>query len=238
MPKRRRRLGNTTDMILSLYARGLTARDIKAHLAEVYGIEVSHETVSKVTEVVADEVRAWQARPVDEVYPIVFIDGLRIKVRDGGSVTNRAAHLVVGVDVDGFKHVLGIWMQSGEGAKFWLGVFPELRNRGLRDPLIVCCDGLAGLPEAIATIWPVAGLRIPVRTLPAGVLEVAVLLIGATVGLDHAVERDVHVDMQLTHGAISSSCSLCHSPSTPRPPPGAARPRGRCARPARRTDGW
>lgn len=110
MPKRRRRLGNTTDMILSLYARGLTARDIKAHLAEVYGIEVSHETVSKVTEVVADEVRAWQARPVDEVYPIVFIDGLRIKVRDGGSVTNRAAHLVVGVDVDGFKHVLGIWI--------------------------------------------------------------------------------------------------------------------------------
>ena len=154
VPKRRRRLGNTTDMILSLYARGLTTRDIKAHLSEVYGVEVSHETISKVTEVVADEVRAWQARPVDEVYPIVFVDGVRLKVRDGGAVTNRVAHLVVGVDVDGFKHVLGIWMQSGEGAKFWLGVFTELRNRGLRDPLIVCCDGLAGLPEAITTIWP------------------------------------------------------------------------------------
>jgi putative transposase len=157
VPKRRRRLGNTTDMILSLYARGMTTRDIKAHLGEVYGVygvEVSHETVAKVTDVVADEVRAWQARPVDEVYPIVFIDGLRIKVRDGGAVTNKVAHLVVGVDIDGFKHVLGIWMQTSEGAKFWLGVFTELRNRGLRDPLIACCDGLTGLPDAITTIWP------------------------------------------------------------------------------------
>jgi putative transposase len=156
VPKRRRRIGNTSDMILGLYARGLTTRDIKAHLGEVYGIEVSDDTVLKVTEVVADEVRAWQARPVEEVYPIVCVDGLRIKVRDGGAVTNRAAHLVVGVDVDGLKHVLGIWMQSNEGAKFWLGVFTELRNRGPRDPLIVCCDGLTGLPEAITTIWPEA----------------------------------------------------------------------------------
>lgn len=159
VPKRRRRLGNTSDMILSLYARGLTTRDIKAHLAEVYGVEVSHETVAKVTEVVTDEVRAWQARPVDEVYPIVFVDGLRIKVRDGGAVTNKVAHLVVGVDVDGYKHVLGIWVQAAEGAKFWLGVFTELRNRGLRDPLIVCCDGLVGLPDAISTIWPDATVQ-------------------------------------------------------------------------------
>lgn len=154
VPKRARRLGSTGDMILSLYARGMTTRDIKAHLAEVYGVEVSHETVAKATDVVADEVRAWQARPVDEVYPIVFVDGIRIKVRDGGTVTNKVAHLVVGVDVEGFKHVLGIWIQSGEGAKFWLSVFTELRNRGLRDPLIVCCDGLTGLPDAITTIWP------------------------------------------------------------------------------------
>jgi putative transposase len=154
VPKRRRRLGNTSDMILSLYARGMTTRDIKAHLGEVYGVEVSHETVAKITDVVADEVRGWQSRPVDEVYPILFVDGIRIKVRDGGAVTNKVAHLVVGVDVDGFKHVLGIWMQSSEGAKFWLGVFTELRNRGLRDPLIACCDGLTGLPDAITTIWP------------------------------------------------------------------------------------
>lgn len=156
VPKRTRRLGNTSDMILSLYARGMTTRDIKAHLAEVYGVEVSHETVAKVTDVVIDEVRAWQARPVDEVYPILFVDGIRIKVRDGGTVTNKVAHLVVGVDVEGFKHVLGIWIAAGEGAKFWLAVFTELRNRGLRDALIVCCDGLPGLPDAVATIWPEA----------------------------------------------------------------------------------
>lgn len=154
VPKRVRRLGGTTDMILSLYARGMTTRDIKAHLAEVYGIDVSHETIAKVTEVVVEEIRAWQSRPVDEVYPIVFVDGIRIKVRDDGAVTNKVAHLVVGVDVDGFKHVLGIWMAAAEGAKFWLGVFTELRNRGLRDVLILCCDGLTGLPDAATTIWP------------------------------------------------------------------------------------
>jgi len=154
VPKRVRRLGSTSDLILSLYARGMTTRDIKAHLGEVYGVEVSHETVANVTDVVVDEVRAWQSRPVDEVYPILFVDGIRIKVRDSGAVTNKVAHLVVGVDVEGFKHVLGIWLQAGEGAKFWLSVFTELRNRGLRDALIVCCDGLTGLPDAIATIWP------------------------------------------------------------------------------------
>jgi putative transposase len=156
VPKRRRRLGSTSDMILSLYARGMTTRDIKAHLGEVYGVELSHETVAKVTDVVVEEVRCWQSRPVDEVYPIVFVDGIRIKVRDSGTVTNKVAHLVVGVDVEGFKHVLGIWLQAGEGAKFWLSVFTELRNRGLKDALIVCCDGLPGLPDAIEAIWPEA----------------------------------------------------------------------------------
>jgi putative transposase len=159
VPKRKRRLGSTTDMILSLYARGMTTRDIKAHLAEVYGVEVSHETVAKVTDVVVEEVRAWQSRPVDEVYPILFVDGFRIKVRDSGTVSNKVAHLVVGVDVDGFKRVLGIWVQTSEGAKFWLGVFTELRNRGLKDALIVCCDGLPGLPDAIETVWPQATVQ-------------------------------------------------------------------------------
>jgi putative transposase len=157
VPKRKRRIGSTSDMILSLYARGMTTRDIKAHLAEVYGVEVSYETVSKVTDVIVEEVRSWQSRPVDEVYPIMFVDGIRIKVREGGMVTIKVAHLVVGVDVDGYKHVLGIWLQTGgEGAKFWLNVFTELRNRGLKDALIVCCDGLPGLPDAITAIWPEA----------------------------------------------------------------------------------
>ncbi|MBO0885429.1 MAG: IS256 family transposase [Mycobacterium sp.] len=154
VPKRRRRLGQLDEAILSLYARGMTTRDIRDHLAEVYDAQVSHETVANVTDVVADEVRSWQMRPVDEVYPILYVDAIRIKVRDAGTVTAKAAHLVVGVDVDGYKQVLGIWIQETEGAKFWLRVLTDLRQRGLRDALIVCCDGLTGLPDAIAATWP------------------------------------------------------------------------------------
>lgn len=156
VPKRRRRLGQVQDMILSLYARGLSTRDIRDHLAEVYGATVSAATVSRVTDVVVDEIAGWQSRPVDAVYPILYIDAIVIKVRDAGVVANKAAHLVVGVDVEGRKHVLGIWLQQAEGAKFWAGVLTELRNRGLRDALIVCCDGLKGLPEAIGSVWPEA----------------------------------------------------------------------------------
>lgn len=154
VPKRRRRLGQLDEAILSLYARGMTTRDIRDHLAEIYGAEVSHETVANITDVVADEVRTWQNRPVDEVYPILYVDAIRIKVRDAGTVVNKAAHLVVGVDVDGFKQVLGVWIQENEGAKFWLRVLTDLRQRGLRDALVVCCDGLTGLPDAIAATWP------------------------------------------------------------------------------------
>jgi putative transposase len=154
VPKRRRRLGQLDEAILSLYARGMTTRDIRDHLAEVYAAQVSHETIANVTDVVADEVRTWQNRPVDEVYPILYVDAIRIKVRDAGTVTAKSAHLVVGVDVDGFKQVLGIWIQETEGAKFWLRVLTDLRQRGLRDALIVCCDGLTGLPDAIAATWP------------------------------------------------------------------------------------
>jgi putative transposase len=153
VPKGRRRLAQVDDMILSLYARGMTTRDITAHLKEVYGSEVSPALVSKITDVVADEITAWQNRPVDEVYPILYIDALSVKVRDGGMVTNKSAHLVIGVDVDGIKNVLGIWLQDNEGSKFWLNVLTQLKNRGLRDALIVCCDGLSGLPDAINTVW-------------------------------------------------------------------------------------
>jgi putative transposase len=156
VPKRTRRLGNVEDMIISLYARGMSTRDITAHLAEVYGAQVSAATISRVTDVVADEVTAWQSRPVDPVYPILYIDAIRIKVRDAGVVANKAAHLVVGVDLEGRKQVLGIWIQQTEGAKFWSGVLTELRNRGLRDALFVCCDGLTGLPAAVTAVWPAA----------------------------------------------------------------------------------
>ncbi len=156
VPKRARRLGQVDDMILSLYARGMTTRDIQAHLAEVYGAEVSPALISKVTDVVADELTAWRTRPLDAVYPILYIDALVLKIRDGGTVDNKAAHLAIGVDTDGYKHVLGIWIAAAEGAKFWGGVLAELRNRGVKDVLIVCCDGLGGLPEAIEATWPKA----------------------------------------------------------------------------------
>ncbi len=155
VPKGVRRLaGGLDDMIISLYAGGMTVRDIEHHLARTLGVEVSPDTISKITDAVLEEVKDWQARPLDPVYPIIYIDALVVKVRDGAHVVNKAAHLVVGVDTDGIKHVLGIWVQSTEGAKFWLGVLSELRNRGVRDVLIACCDGLEGLPEAIEATWP------------------------------------------------------------------------------------
>jgi len=154
--KGQRRLGQVDDMILSLYARGMTTRDIQAHLAEVYGADVSPALISKVTDVVAEEITAWQTRPLDSFYAIVYIDALMVKVRDGGTVDNKAAYLATGVDIDGYKHVLGIWLAASEGAKFWASVLAELRNRGVRDVLFVCCDGLSGITDAVETAWPKA----------------------------------------------------------------------------------
>ena len=152
--KGQRRLDGLADSIISLYAKGMTVRDIQHHLQSTIGTELSHETISNITEAVAGEVKAWQARPLDPVYPIVFLDALIVKVRDGHTVRNKAAHIAVGVDTDGIKHVLGIWVQASEGAKFWAGVCAELANRGVRDVLIACCDGLSGFPEAIEATWP------------------------------------------------------------------------------------
>ncbi|WP_370670756.1 IS256 family transposase [Kribbia dieselivorans] len=153
VPKGARRLGGLEDMIISLYAGGMTIRDIQHHLAATLGTEMSHETISKVTDAVAEEVTAWQTRPLEAFYPVIYLDALVVKIRDGAHVTNRAAHIAVGVDMDGIKHVLGIWVQASEGAKFWAGVCAELANRGVKDVLIVCCDGLSGFPEAIEATW-------------------------------------------------------------------------------------
>jgi putative transposase len=151
--KGQRRAGPVDEIILSLYARGLTTRDIQAHLAEVYGVSVSPALISNITDVVQDEIITWQTRPLDAFYAIIYIDALVVKVRDGGMVHNKAAYLAVGVDADGFKHVLGIWLGGDEGASFWAGVLAELRNRGVKDVLFVCCDGLKGLPEAVRSTW-------------------------------------------------------------------------------------
>lgn len=154
VPKRARRIGNLDDTILSLYSRGMTTRDIEAHLREVYGVNASRELISNVTDVVLDEIKLWQSRPLDEVYPILYVDGIRIRVKDNGVVTTKVAYLAIGVDVDGRKHALGCWIQDTEGAKFWQKVLADLRNRGVRDILIACCDGLTGLPDAIGAVFP------------------------------------------------------------------------------------
>jgi len=154
VPKRSRRLGNIDDMILSLYSRGMTTRDIEAHLWEVYGVNASRELISNVTDVVVDEIKAWQSRPLDEVYPILYVDGIRLRIKDNGVVTTKVAYLAIGVDVDGRKHALGCWIQDTEGAKFWAKILADLRNRGVKDILIACCDGLTGLPDAIRSIFP------------------------------------------------------------------------------------
>jgi len=159
VPKGARRVGGLDETIISLYAGGMTIRDIGHHLRRTIGTELSPETISKITDAVLEEVKAWQSRPLDEIYPIMYLDALVVKVREGHQVRNRAAHIAVGVDVDGIKHVLGIWVEATEGAKFWGGVCAELKNRGVRDVLIVCCDGLTGFPEAIEATWPQATVQ-------------------------------------------------------------------------------
>jgi putative transposase len=154
VPKGSRRAGGLDEMIISLYAGGMTVRDIQHHLERTLGTELSHDTISKITDGVSEEVKAWQTRPLEEIYPIIYLDAIVVKVRDGHQVRNRSAYIAVGVDLDGVKHVLGIWVQATEGAKFWAGVCAELRNRGVRDVLIVCCDGLTGFPEAVEATWP------------------------------------------------------------------------------------
>ena len=142
------------ERVLSLYARGLSVREIQAHLAEIYGVSVSPDLVSSVTDAVLDEVRAWQQRPLDEVYPILYLDALQVKVRDQGRVSNKAIYLAIGVNMRGLKEVLGMWASENEGAKFWLQVVTELKNRGVRDIFIACVDGLKGFPEAIEAVFP------------------------------------------------------------------------------------
>jgi transposase-like protein len=159
VPVGARRLSQLDDMIISLYAGGMTVRDIEYHLASTLGVDLSRETISKITDEIADEVLAWQRRPLDAFYPVLYLDAIIVKVRDGAHVRNKAAHMALGVDMDGVKHVLGIWIQQAEGAKFWAGVCAELANRGVRDVLIVCCDGLTGFPEAVAATWDQATVQ-------------------------------------------------------------------------------
>ncbi|MHA6805891.1 IS256 family transposase [Salinifilum ghardaiensis] len=157
--KRQRRLHGVDEMVLSLAAKGLTTGEISAHLADVYGADVSKDTISTITDRVVEEMSTWQDRPLDRVYPVIFIDALVVKVRDG-QVTNRPVYTAVGVTVDGERDILGLWIgQGGEGAKFWLQVLTEIKNRGVEDVCFVVCDGLKGLPQAIEQTWPLATVQ-------------------------------------------------------------------------------
>jgi len=154
IPKHQTRWSGFDDKILSLYARGMTVREIQSHLEEMYGTEVSPTLISSVTDAVVDEVKAWQGRALDSVYPIVYLDCIHAKVRDSGAVRAKAVYLALGIDMDGNKQVLGLWIAQTEGAKFWLQVVTELKNRGVQDIFIACVDGLKGFPEAIETVYP------------------------------------------------------------------------------------
>jgi putative transposase len=154
IPKHERRFTGFDQKILSMYARGMTTRDIQSHLEEIYGVEVSPSLISEVTDGVMEEVRAWQSRPLEPIYPIVYLDALMVKMRHEGRVENRAVFVGIGVTLEGSKEVLGLWTSATEGAKFWLQILTEIRNRGVQDILIACVDGLKGFPEAIQSVYP------------------------------------------------------------------------------------
>jgi transposase-like protein len=154
VPKGVTRLDGFDGKVISLYARGLTVRKIQGHLQELYGAEVSPDLISRVTDAVLEEVKEWQSRPLDPVYPIVFFDALRVKIREEGQVKNKAVYVALALDTEGHKHVLGLWIEQTEGARFWLKVMNDLKTRGLQDILIAVVDGLKGFPEAIGAVFP------------------------------------------------------------------------------------
>jgi putative transposase len=161
VPKGQRRLDGLSGNVISLYAKGMTTGDIQAHLLEIYGTEISRDTISRITDAVVEDMVAWQNRPLDRVYPVLLIDAIVVKIRDG-QVANRPVYVAMGVNLDGERDVLGMWVgpTGGEGAKFWTSVLTELRNRGIQDTFIVCCDGLKGLPDAIRATWPLADVQL------------------------------------------------------------------------------
>jgi putative transposase len=160
VPKGQTHFDGFDDKILSLYARGMTTREIQAHLEEIYQVEVSPALISSVTDAIIEEVKVWQNRPLDALYPILYLDALSVKVRDGAHVRNKAIYLVIGVNLSGIKEVLGLWVAQTEGAKLWLRIVTELKNRGVRDIFIACVDGLKGFPEAIETVFPQAQVQL------------------------------------------------------------------------------
>ena len=158
--KHQRRFAGFDDKIISMYARGMSTREIQGHLEEMYGVEVSPALISEVTDAVIEELKAWQSRPLEALYPILFLDALYVKIRHEGRIENRAVYVAIGINLEGRKEVLGLWTSGNEGAKFWLGVLTELRNRGVKDVFVVCVDGLKGFPQAIESVYPQAEVQL------------------------------------------------------------------------------
>ena len=160
VPKRKTSMGNFSDMIVSLYTRGMTTREIEEHIREIYGIDVSPQFVSRATEQVQQQITEWQARPLERLYPVVFVDALRVSVRSDKGVIKKCIYTVLGVSVSGRQEVLGLWVEETEGARFWLKVFNDLKARGVQDVLILCGDGLTGLPDAARTVFPATDVQL------------------------------------------------------------------------------
>ena len=175
--KRQRRFEGFDEKIIALYSRGLSTRDIEAYLKDLYGVEVGRDLISRVTDAVMDDARAWASRPLEDVYPIVFLDCLVLKIRENGAVQRRACYIALGVTLEGDRDVLGLWFQETEGAKFWMQVLSELKGRGVQDILIACVDGLKGFPEAIEAIFPKTTVQTCIvhyadrRVMPTGLAE-------------------------------------------------------------------
>ncbi len=182
------------DKIFSLYARGLSVREIQGHLEEMYGAEVSPALISSVTDAVSDDVKAWQARPLDAVYPILYLDCIHVKVRDAGAVRNKAVFMAIGVNLDGHKEVLGLWIAQTEGAKFWLQVVTELKNRGVQDIFIACVDGLKGFPDAIEAVYPKAAVQLCIVHMVRNSLNF----------VPWKVQKEVAADLRLIYTAATS----------------------------------
>ena len=196
--KHQRRFTGFDDKIVGMYARGMSTRDIQAHLSELYGTEIAPSLVSSVTEAVIEEVQAWQARPLEPIWPIVYLDALVIKVRDGGVVSNKSAYLALGINADGKKEVLGLWLAANEGAKFWLLVISELKNRGIEDIFIACCDGLKGFPEAIEAVFP----RTVVQTCIVHMIRNSVRFVG------WAKRKALCADLRRVYGAPTEDAAV------------------------------
>lgn len=181
------------DKIISLYARGLSVREIQGHLEEMYGTEVSPSLISAVTDAVSEDVKVWQARPLDPIYPIVYLDCIHVKVRDSGAVRNKAVYLAIGVNLAGSKEVLGLWIAQTEGAKFWLQVVTELKTRGVQDIFIACVDGLKGFPEAIEAVYPKAAVQLCIVHMVRNSLNF----------VSWKVQKEVATDLKLIYSATT-----------------------------------